>query len=164
MKMLLPYSHKSNWKPAHCFYLRVKFLNYSIANKDYTDQVDWLIQIFRWLRLPRDIENFKISPQRVYSVRIKYLLQLLSRNPEWKNNFVSSFSAILQRMSSVNLFTDAGMSYNTSFVQEFMRRLEEKIIPQSPLTDDLSSLLYEIFSDTEESYLIDCIDDAKAKM
>jgi site-specific recombinase len=134
-------------------------LEQSCANKDHTDQVDWLIQVFKWLRFPRDVENFKIADHRVYSVRIKYLLLLLSRNPDWKNNFVTSFSSILQRMSSVNLFTDAGMSYNTSFVQEFIQRLEEKIIPQSPLTDNLSSLLYEIFSNDEESYLIDCIDE-----
>lgn len=132
----------------------------SYAEKDYSDQVEWLVNVFTWLRLPRDVENLKLSRERVYSVRIKYLLLLLSRNPEWKHNFIKTLSAIMQEMSSVNMFTDVGMSLNSSFIQEFIRRLEEKILPQSALTENLSSLLLEVFPDEDESFLIDGTDEA----
>ncbi len=133
-------------------------LDESADNKEYSDQVEWLIHIFEWLRLARDVENHKIQRDRVYSVRFKFLLQLLSRNPTWKHNFVSNLSALLRHMSSVNMFTDVGMSVNTSFVQEFIRRLEDKVLPQSALTENLSSLLLEVFPNEEESILFDCID------
>ncbi len=131
----------------------------SYADKDYSDQVQWLVNIFTWLRLPRDVENLKITRERVYSIRIKYLLFLLSRNPEWQRNFVSTVTAIMQTMSSVSIFTDVGMSLNFSFIQDFIRRLEEKILPQSALTENLSSLLLEVFPDEDESLLVDGIDE-----
>ena len=131
----------------------------SYADKDYSDQVQWLINVFTWLRLPRDNQNLQIARERVYSIRIKYLLLLLSRNAEWKVNFTTSISAIMQTMSSVSIFTDVGMSLNASFIQEFIRRLEEKILPQSALTENLSSLLMEVFPDEDEILLVDGIDE-----
>lgn len=131
----------------------------SYADKVYSDQVEWLVNIFKWLRLSRDVQNHKIARERVYSVRIKYLLLLLSRNPEWKTNFTATVSAIMQTMSSVSIFTDVGMSLNASFIQEFIRRLEEKILPQSALTENLSSLIMEVFPDEDEILLVDGIDE-----
>jgi site-specific recombinase len=135
-------------------------LQESAAEKDYSDQVQWLVQIFEWLRLAKDVDNNKISRDRVYTVRIKHLLMLFNRNPQWRENFVATISSVITRMSSVNMFTDAGMSLNTSFIQEFIRRLEDKILPQSALTENLSTLLLEVFPDEEDSVLFAEIEEA----
>lgn len=128
------------------------------AHKEYSEQVLWLVQIFEWLRLAKDIENHKISRDRVYSVRIKYLLHLFSRNPKWRQNFIATVSELLKKMSSANLFTDVGMSPNNSFIQEFFKRIEDKLLPQTALTESLSGLLLEIFPSEEESILFDGIE------
>lgn len=134
-------------------------LSESIENKQYVEQVKWLLAIFEWVRLPKDLQNHKIPKDKVYSVRIKHLLLLLNKNPQWKINFISSISSIIIKMSSIKLFTESGLSLNASFIQEAIRRLEEKFIPQAALTDDLSSLLLELFPDEDESVLVDNIDE-----
>jgi site-specific recombinase len=132
----------------------------SSADKDYSDQVEWLIDIFEWLRLAKDVEDHKIPRERVYTVRLKHLMMLFKRNPQWQENFVTTVASVITKMSSVYLFTDAGMSLNSSFIQEFIRRLEDKLLPQSALTESLSTLLLEIFPEEEESELFAGIEDA----
>lgn len=134
-------------------------LSESINNKQYVEQVKWLLAIFEWIRLPKDLQNHKIPKDKVYSVRIKHLLFLLNKNPQWKISFISSISSIIIKMSSTKLFTESGLSLNTSFIQETVRRIEEKFIPQAALTDDLSTLLLELFPDEDESILVDNIDE-----
>lgn len=128
------------------------------ANKEYSEQVLWLVRIFEWLRLAKDLDNHRIPRDRVYSVRIKYLLHLLSRNPKWKQNFIATVSELLKKMSSANLFTDVGMSLNHSFIQELFKRIEDKLLPQTVLAESLSGLMLEIFPSEEESILFDGIE------
>lgn len=135
-------------------------LSQTVENKVYAEQVKWLLSIFEWIRMPKDMQNHRIPVERIYSVRLKYLLNLLENNPQWKSNFVSSIATVLRQMSSVSLYTEVGLSLNTSFIQEFIRRIEEKFLPQAPLTDNLSSLLVELFPDEDESILIDGIDES----
>lgn len=135
-------------------------LDQTVDTKEYNEQVKWLLSIFKWIRMPKDLQNHNIPKDRIYSVRIKYLLILLEKNPQWRTNFISSISSVLNQMSSVRIFSDVGMSLNTSFIQEFIRRIEEKILPQAPLADNLSSLLLELFPDEDESLLINKIDES----
>ncbi|MCK6598743.1 MAG: site-specific recombinase [Bdellovibrionaceae bacterium] len=134
-------------------------LNQNLENKVYAEQVKWLLSIFEWIRMPKDIQNHNIPLMRIYSVRTRYLLNILEKNPQWKSHFITSISSILKQMSSVGLFTEVGLSLNTSFIQEFIRRIEEKFLPQAPLVDNLTSLLFELFPDENESILIDTIDE-----
>lgn len=134
-------------------------LSETIKNKEYVEQVKWLLAVFEWVRMPKDLQNHKIPADKVYSVRIKHLLMLLNKNQKWKFNFISSVSSIIVKIPSIKLFTESGLSLNTSFIQEAIRRVEDKFIPQAALTDDLSSLLLELFPDEEESLLVDNVEE-----
>lgn len=134
-------------------------LKQSFADKEYVDQLKWLVEIFRWLRSSKDSDKLAITQDRLYSAKLKYLLQLLSRNPEWQANFVDTITAVLKKMSTVNLFTDAGMSLTSSFSQELLTRLEDKILPKRFYGENLSVLLLELFPDEEDSILVDNIDE-----
>ncbi len=134
-------------------------LGQNTAEREYSEQVRWLLQVSEWLRLPKNVESHPISRDRIYAARIKYLLHIFSRNPHWGENFQKTVSSLLLKMSSVHLFTGVGMSTHSSFFQDFTERLQEKILPQSPLTENLATLLYEIFPTEEESVLVDGIEE-----
>jgi site-specific recombinase len=134
-------------------------LNQNTAEKDYSEQVQWLLQISEWLRLPKNVESHPIPRDRIYAARIKYLLHIFSRNPQWAENFQKTVSSLLLKMSSVHLFTGVGMSAHASFLQDFMDRVQEKLLPQSPLTENLATLLFKIFPTEEESILVDGIEE-----
>lgn len=126
---------------------------------DY-DKVFWFVKIMKWMQKPLDLENASIKKENTYNVRIKYLLLMLNKNPEWKRNFVSTVSDLLLKLSSVSPLLSVGISSNTSFLQDFIHRLQEKILPASPLSEDLASLLYEVFPDEEESTFVNGVDEA----
>ncbi|AGH95459.1 site-specific recombinase [Pseudobdellovibrio exovorus] len=130
------------------------------AKRGDLDKVFWLVSVMKWLQRPRSVDEKNTKKESIYTVRLKYLLSMLNKNPDWKQNFVNTISALLVRISSVSQFTNAG-NVSTSFTQEFISRIQEKfLLPKSPVTDDLMSLLYEIFPDSEESQIIDFIDES----
>lgn len=133
-------------------------LNQSLADKNYETQVHWLIQVTHWLKQTSPLDNGKVNSEKILGVRLKFLLQILSRNEVWKKNFTANISSLLLKISSVHFFAEVGMTLRSAFLQDFISRLEEKVLPQSPITDDLSTLFFEMF-DEEDSVAIDQIDE-----
>lgn len=112
----------------------------------------------KWIQRPYNPEEKIQKRETVYTVRLKYLLVLLNKNPEWKNNFVDTISLLLMKVSSPSQLTKAGLPEAASFIQEFIHRLQEKVLPKPQLSEDLSTLIHEIFPNEEESLYIDFID------
>lgn len=132
-------------------------LEQNSAKKSDFEKVQWLLSLMHWLQRSRNIDEKNTKPETLYTVRLKYLQQMLSRNPAWQENFVKTISALLLKLSSPEQFSRIGFS-NISFAQEFLERIQQKILPQGALSEDLESLVYEIFPDENESFLVDCID------
>lgn len=130
----------------------------TLKESDY-DKIFWFVKIMKWMQKPLDQENTTIKKENAYNVRIKYLLLMLNKNPEWKENFVLTITELLLKISSVSPLLSVGISTNTSFIQDFIHRLQEKILPNSPLSEDLASLLYEVFPDEEESIFVSGIEE-----
>lgn len=112
----------------------------------------------KWVQRPRSADEKDTKRETVYTVRLKYILVLLSKNPEWKTNFIETLSVLLMKISSPMQFSKMGFS-SQGFMQEFIHRLQEKILPKNPLTDDLETLMDEIFPDEDESLYVSYIDD-----
>lgn len=135
-------------------------LSHDTTKESDYDKIFWFVKIMKWMQKPLDLENVTIKKENAYNVRLKYLLLMLSNNPAWKTNFVLTISDLLLKISSVSPLLSVGISSNTSFIQDFIHRLQEKILPNSPLSEDLASLLYEVFPNEEESLLVTSIEDS----
>ncbi len=134
-------------------------LSRTTAKQSDFNKVTWLLSVMKWIQRPRNAEEKNSKRETVYTVRIKYLLLILEKNPNWKNNFVETLSSLLKKISSVSQFSSVGLSSSSSFVQDFIYRLQEKILPKQPLSEDLSTLIHEIFPQEDESEFIDFIDE-----
>lgn len=122
------------------------------------ERIFWFVNIMKWIQRPHNDSDKGSKKETVYTVRLKYLLQQLNKNPEWKSHFVSNMTLLLLKISSPSQLSSAGLPETHSFIQEFVNRLQEKILPQSPLSEDLATLIYEIFPTEEESLYIDFIE------
>lgn len=122
------------------------------------ERVFWFVQLMKWMQRPRSAEEKNTKSETVYTVRLKYLLMVLNNNPDLKENFITNMHLLLLKISSPGQLTQAGLPASSSFLQDFVHRLQEKIIPQKQLSEDLSTLIYEIFPDEEESLYIDFIE------
>lgn len=126
---------------------------------NFTERVEWLVNVFAWLKHPARRGEEKIAWERTMSVRLKFLLKLLEQNPTWRKSFVSTLSLAVRDMSGVALFARAGLSTHPSFMQDLAQRFQEKILPQAPFDQDLPSFLREIFPNEEDGLLVTAIDE-----
>lgn len=122
------------------------------------ERVFWFVQLMKWMQRPRSSEEKNAKSEIVYTVRLKYLLMVLNNNPALKENFLTNIRLLLLKISSPGQLTQAGLPTSSSFIQDFIRRLQEKIIPQKQLSEDISTLIYEIFPEEEESLYLDFIE------
>ncbi|MBX3017733.1 MAG: hypothetical protein KF767_07590 [Bdellovibrionaceae bacterium] len=128
-------------------------------SNDFTERVEWLVNVFTWLKHPARRGEEKVAWERTMSVRLKFLLKLLEQNPTWRKSFVTTLSLAVRDMSGVALFARAGLSAHPSFLQDLLQRFQEKILPQAPFDQDLPSFLREIFPQEEDSLLVTAVDE-----
>ncbi len=122
------------------------------------ERVFWFVKLMKWMQRPRSAEEKNTKDETVYTIRLKYLLMVLNNNPDLKENFMTHVRLLLLKISSPGQLTQAGLPESSSFIQDFINRLQEKIIPQKQLSEDLSTLIYEVFPDENESLYLDFID------
>lgn len=122
------------------------------------ERVYWFVQVMKWFQHSSDLEAKNEKCETAYTVRLKYLLRLLDNNPAWKEHFVETLSLLLMKISSPSQLAKAGLSDAASFIQDFIYRLQEKILPKPQLSEDFSTLIQEVFPDEEESLYVDFID------
>ncbi len=122
------------------------------------DKVIWFLKLMKWMQRPRLNEEKDLKIETVYTVRIKYILYILDKNPDWKNNFIHTVKLMLLQVSSPTTFLGQGFT-TSGFSQDLSKRLLEKVLPPNPITEDLEALIYKIFDDDSESLYIDAIDE-----
>jgi site-specific recombinase len=122
----------------------------------YSDRVTkilWLEELIEWIKLPiHPSGSSPIStPQHIKATRIKFLLQVLERNPNWKSQLSLVIESILTDMSYMNLLVDSGLPKGTGFISELTSRLLKKILPFNEVSNDITDLVTKIFRQEEDA-------------
>lgn len=135
-------------------------LSAKIKDKSYVEKLAWLRTLFVWLRSSSQLtENSPLSNEKIPSLRIKYLLQVLDRNLNWKENFILTFSSAFNELSSEELFAEVGISDHGSFIAEFTHRVINCLLLDGAVEKKLQTFLLNIFPDPDDVIWIDSIDD-----
>jgi site-specific recombinase len=128
-----------------------------LANADpyapLADRVVWLQQIILWLRSSARAEDreakkrstSRSSAKRIETVRLKFIFQLLDRNPDWKPKVAGTLRAILSEASALELFSLTGLTREPSFFLEASNRMFRRFLPSSSELHDLGPIFNLIF-------------------
>ncbi len=127
------------------------------SKKSDAERIDWLVRLVSWLRRPSSREESSIDKNRILSVRLKFLLSLLEKNPDWKKNFSASLSHFLTNLSVDSIFVSTGVSEHSSFLSELAYRIHERLLPRPPIDKDLSSFILTLFPDSNDAQLVEAI-------
>ena len=125
-------------------------------SQDLAEKIEWLQDLIQWLRSPLLTnderatlkENSKTSRQRqrkLQTVRLRYFLQLLERNPKWKENVAMVLRSILWEASAVDLFSSTGLNKESGFFSEASNRVQRRLLPAPADTRDFAALFVRIF-------------------
>jgi site-specific recombinase len=113
------------------------------------DKMAWLEEILRWL--------FQKGGQKI-ETRFRFFFQVLEKNPEWKENFEQTFTALLADCKFLSLFTSIGMAVDHGLWGDIAERVMEKIIPTGGKTD-FQEIIFHAFQSKENQPQIDALSD-----
>ena len=86
------------------------------------DRLSWLVDLMQWVRYKsylidyEEVENVKLP-----IVRLRFLVALLDRNPEWKVRVAETLRSILIDTRDVELFASTGLPEEQGFWSEFFQ-------------------------------------------
>lgn len=132
-------------------------LSEDAAKLSEEQQMLWFARLLKWVQRPRSHDEKFQKWETVYTLRLKFLLQQLNKSPELKENFIRLFNSVLFKLLEPFRLVVTGMPAESGFMQDFVNRLQEKILPNTPTESDISSLIAEIFDDQDEVRLVDAI-------
>ncbi len=125
----------------------------------FQSQVKWMILLFEWLQDPtpphssfsNTLEAFStpLQPLNSSSARLAYLVQALRDSPLWHQNFRINFIDLILQMSSLELFSEVGLSHEASFLNEIYSRCLNKVLLEGALQKNKPGLLAKIFPDRQ---------------
>lgn len=119
----------------------------------------WFFDLLEWIRHEGELKHdFDFSTGAPQAARVRYLLQVLDRQPEWKLKTAQLLRSLIRDTHGLELFLETGMSSEDSFTGELIQRLLQKIIPQAPHENELSYLFDENFKSKRDLEWIRLLD------
>lgn len=134
-------------------------LSEDASNLSEEQQMLWFARLLKWLQRPRSHDEKFQRWETIYTLRLKFLLQQLHKSPEWKENFIRLFNSVLFKLFEPFRLVVTGMPAENGFLQDFINRIQEKLLPNTPTESDIGNLIADIFEDDQEILLIESIDE-----
>ncbi|MFJ4289991.1 site-specific recombinase [Cupriavidus sp. NPDC089707] len=123
----------------------------------------WLIELGYWIRrdggLSANGEEPAADRSHPQHVRLRYLLQVLERHPDWAERFALTMRSIVRDNDPTGLFCDTGVSLHPGFVSEMVSRLQNRFLPPPPNRSDMAGLFALVFVGDEDAEWVEAIDD-----
>jgi site-specific recombinase len=137
-------------------------LSQASTEEPLTERLEWLVELFQWLKSPGRIELAKddYKTGHVQATRIRYLLMLLDKQPNWKKSTSETLQSILRDTNAVNLFCATGLPSEASFFSEAVDRFMTKVLPTPPHEDDLAEVFSKLFSSVDDIQWLQRLDAA----
>jgi len=147
-------------------------LNAANPEAPLAERNEWLIELGYWIRrvgLPgaedgraerggKGDKEGGADRSRPEHVRLRYLLRVLERNPEWALSFACTVRAILRDNDPTALFCDTGVASHPGFWGEMMDRLQARFLPPPPNRSDMASLFALLFVQVDDAEWVESID------
>lgn len=123
----------------------------------------WLIELGYWVRRDgapgTDAETRGGSPAWREHSRLRYLLQVLERNPALADRFALTVRAIMRDNDPTGLFCDTGVASHPGFSGEVLDRLQARFLPPPPNRADMASLFALLFVGEQDADWVEALDD-----
>ncbi|VVE87807.1 site-specific recombinase [Pandoraea bronchicola] len=113
----------------------------------------WLIELAHWVQkrgaLVNEVREAGEAARYRPHTRLRYLLQMLERNPAWRLPVARTLRSIINESDAISLLCDTGMPVRPGFWGALVERIEKALIPPPPTRRDLSALCSLMFPDAE---------------
>ncbi|WII71620.1 site-specific recombinase [Bdellovibrio sp. 22V] len=128
-------------------------------NRALEDKLQWLVKLLQWIRYEGSVDShLEKETGRLPVARLRFLLLVLDRNPEWKKNVAIILRTVVHEVSGLELYTETGLPREMGLWGELSDRLAMKILPTPPLDHELGYLFWALFPDKDDPLWVASID------
>ncbi|MEO7254478.1 MAG: recombinase [Casimicrobium sp.] len=118
----------------------------------------WLMELGYWLR--HKTASSVGSPSAFSEhTRLRFLLQVLDRNPVQAERFGSMLRSILKDNDARSLFADTGMAARPALLGELISRVQAKCLPVAPNQAELSVAFALLFVSERDAEWVSALDE-----
>ncbi len=123
------------------------------------EKLNWLQQILNWIlsESPIKLPGQNFSTGETQALRVKWLLYLLDRHPEWKGALSETLSAIISETEIFDLLL-SGLHQKPGVISEFLQRVSFYVMPHLPDEKNLAQFIENVFKDEKDALSILKID------
>ncbi|HEX3797774.1 MAG TPA: hypothetical protein VH413_03665 [Verrucomicrobiae bacterium] len=123
-------------------------------------RLNWLVNVVQWIRRPgHEDEVQALSELQIQTGRLRRLLDVLDKNPEWKISVARTLRSIIRETSALELFCETGLPRQFGMLREIGERLSRKILPP-PGATELGVLFDRFFPHRNDDAWIEKLDEA----
>ena len=119
----------------------------------------WLMELGYWLRhkTATTVESPSAFSEHT---RLRFLLQVLDRNPEQGARFGATLRSILKDNDARSLFADTGMASRPALVGELVSRVQAHVLPVAPNQAELSVVFALLFVSERDADWVSALEEA----
>jgi site-specific recombinase len=129
----------------------------------FEERLRWLAAVLAWVARPARIDAAGPAPARAPQLtRLRHLLNVLDRNPEWKQGVARAVHATLAETDELELYCETGLPREPAFWTEARERLLARLLPVDPGRRDLGRVLVSIFPDESAVAWLEAVDEETA--
>ena len=121
------------------------------------DRLDWIESLSTWLRAPLALNERTTRGELSSPVRIKFVLQLLERQPEWQKAVSDLGASLFRDLRGLNLFAYMGLPEEKGFADQLADAAVEHFLPMPRAGNDLSELLLRLFPEDRDAHWVEQI-------
>ncbi len=112
----------------------------------------WLARLFEWLR------HTPPGHTPLPGLRLKHLLDVLDSNPAAQARVAGVWQAFWREVDAPALLADFGFAQRHSLLSELAERLQARLLPGTPQTQDLA-LLFKLFAQPSDAQWVAALDE-----
>lgn len=122
----------------------------------------WLKDLLHWVlsesplkSLPTELDFSTGHPQ---ALRVKWLLHVLDRHPQWKAAAAATLTSIARETQIFDLLIRSGLHQQSGLVSEFIDRLQDRLLPKAPDDHNLELFFSATFKQEQDAMSLTRID------
>jgi site-specific recombinase len=137
----------------------------SVSPKDtLANRLNWLVDLVQWIRRPGDVPaESGGKPPPWQHARLRWLLDVLDRQPEWKRNVAQTLRSVIRDTSALQLLSETGLPRQFGLLQEVCQRLTDRFVPAPPDSFQLGGLFDRLFSYRYDAEWIRSLDEVTVR-
>jgi len=116
------------------------------ADNSLEERLNWLVDVVQWIRRPGHSNETPLQGVAVVqSGRLRRLLDVLDRNPPWKQPVAATLRSIIRETRAVALFSETGLPRQSGLLIEASERIARRLLPPPPSSAELGVLFDRLF-------------------